>query len=209
MADPKVLTVRNAPPVLDCEGIEAHILATFPAVASQIVGDELTIFVHPNDLVGLIRFTRDDETLSCELLADLSGVHWPAGDTEIELQPATSGWPVHRISREFGVIEVNYIVRSLSRNHWFRIVCGTPDDAAKLPSVTGIHPTANWHEREVYDMFGVDFVGHPELARILMPDDWLGHPQRKDYPLGGIDVEYKNAKHIPPPNERDLREIVE
>ena len=57
-------------------------------------------------------------------------------------------------------------------------------------------------------MFGVVFDGHPNLERILMPEDWLGHPQRKDYPLGGVDIAYKNDKFIPPPHERDLREIV-
>ena len=70
-----------------------------------------------------------------------------------------------------------------------------------VPSVTGVYPTADWQERETYDMFGIVFDGHPALTRILMPDDWDGHPQRKDYPLGGIPVQYKGAT-IPPPDER-------
>jgi NADH-quinone oxidoreductase subunit C len=64
-----------------------------------------------------------------------------------------------------------------------------------------IYPTNDWHERETYDFFGIIFDGHPSLTRIQMPDDWHGHPQRKDYPLGGIPVEYKGAQ-IPPPDER-------
>ena len=63
------------------------------------------------------------------------------------------------------------------------------------------YPTADWHERETWDFFGIVFDGHPALTRILMPDDWPGHPQRKDYPLGGIPVEYKGAT-IPPPDQR-------
>ena len=70
-----------------------------------------------------------------------------------------------------------------------------------MPSVVEVYPTADWHERETWDMFGVVFDGHPALTRILMPDDWEGHPQRKDYPLGGIPVEYKGAQ-IPPPDQR-------
>ena len=70
-----------------------------------------------------------------------------------------------------------------------------------VPSVVGIYPAADWHERETYDMFGIVFDGHPHLTRILMPDDWVGHPQRKDYPLGGIPVEYKGAV-VPPPDQR-------
>jgi NADH-quinone oxidoreductase subunit C len=70
-----------------------------------------------------------------------------------------------------------------------------------VPSVTSVWPTADWHERETYDFFGIVFDGHPSLTRIMMPDDWNGYPQRKDYPLGGVSVEYKGAQ-IPPPDTR-------
>ena len=70
------------------------------------------------------------------------------------------------------------------------------------PASSSVYPTADWHERETWDMFGVVFDGHPALTRILMPDDWDGHPQRKDYPLGGIPVEYKGAE-IPPPDQQE------
>ena len=196
-------------PSVGLDRIQERIVGSFPDVTADIVADELTLHVAPEQLVEVMTFCRDDEELSCELLADLSGIHWPAGDHVIERQVSTTGWPEYRTSREYGVIEVNYVLRSVTRNHWFRLAVATPDDAPRLPSVTGVHLTANFHEREVYDFFGVEFTGHPDLTRILMPDDWLGHPQRKDYPLGGVDVDYKNDKFIPPPDQRDLREVVD
>jgi NADH-quinone oxidoreductase subunit C len=194
---------------LPLEAIAARVKERFPAVTAVEAYGELTLHVAPADLVALLTFCRDDDELDTALLSDLSGVHWPAGDHVIERQTSTTGWPEYRVSREQGVIEILYILRSLSRNHWFRISVATPDDAPKLPSVTGIFETANYHEREVYDFFGVEFEGHPNLTRILMPDDWLGHPHRKDYPLGGVDIPYENDKFIPPPDERDLREVVD
>jgi NADH-quinone oxidoreductase subunit C len=191
------------------EAIAARVTDRFPEVEATEAYGELTLHVEPDQLVALLTFCRDDEELDTALLSDLSGVHWPAGDHIIERQASTTGWPEYRVSREQGMIEVLYILRSLTRNHWFRVSVATPDDAARLPSVTGVFTTANFHEREVYDFFGVEFEGHPDLTRILMPDDWIGHPHRKDYPLGGVDIPYKNDKFIPPPDERDLREVID
>jgi NADH-quinone oxidoreductase subunit C len=82
-----------------------------------------------------------------------------------------------------------------------RLETAVPAEDPRVPSVTSVYPTADWQERETYDFFGVIFEGHPNLTRILMPDDWEGYPQRKDYPLGGVPVEYKGAE-IPPPDQR-------
>lgn len=194
---------------LDLDAIADLLHAQFPDLRVEQVRGELTAFVEPERLLAVLEFARDDGQLSCELLSDLSGVHWPAGEHVIERQQTTTGWPEYRVSREQGVVEVLYVLRSVTRNHWFRLSVATPDDAAQLPSATGIYPTANFHEREVYDFFGVEFTDHPDLQRILMPEDWLGHPHRKDYPLGGVDIPYKNDKYIPPPHERDLREVIE
>ena len=89
-------------------------------------------------------------------------------------------------------------IRTSSR---LRVETTAPDEDPHVPSVVPLYPAADWHERETWDMFGIVFDGHPFLTRILMPDDWVGHPQRKDYPLGGIPVEYKGAT-VPPPDQR-------
>ncbi len=82
-----------------------------------------------------------------------------------------------------------------------RLEVSAPDSDPHIPSLVEVYPTNDWHERETYDFFGLIFDGHPALTRIMMPDDWQGYPQRKDYPLGGIPVEYKGAQ-IPAPDQR-------
>ena len=91
-----------------------------------------------------------------------------------------------------------YHLLSLTHNRRIRVEVTAPDADPHIPSVVATYPTADWHERETWDFFGIVFDGHPALTRIEMPDDWPGHPQRKDYPLGGIDVEYKGAVIHPP-----------
>ena len=94
-----------------------------------------------------------------------------------------------------------YHLLSMTHNRRIRLEVTCPDADPHIPSVVPTYPTADWHERETYDFFGIIFDGHPALTRIEMPDDWPGHPQRKDYPLGGIPVEYKGGT-IPPPDQR-------
>ena len=206
---PTASTGVSGRPALALDAIAERVTARFASVRAEQAYGELTLHVEPDELLAVVTFCRDDDELSCELLSDLSGVHWPAGDHIIARQTSTTGWPEYRVSREQGVVEVLYLLRSVSRNHHLRVSVATADTSPRLPSVTDVYPTANYHEREVYDFFGVEFEGHPDLTRILMPDDWVGHPHRKDYPLGGIDIPYKNDKFIPPPNERDLREVID
>jgi NADH-quinone oxidoreductase subunit C len=122
-----------------------------------------------------------DPDLRFELLSGVSGVHYPHDDGR-ELHAA-------------------YHLLSVTHNRRIRLEVSCPDADPHIPSVVSVYPTADWHERETWDFFGIQFDGHPALARITMPDDWPGHPQRKDYPLGGIPVEYKGAT-IPPPDIR-------
>ena len=119
--------------------------------------------------------------MSFEFCSGVSGVNYP-DDTGREL---------HAV----------YHLLSMTFNRRIRLEVSCPDSDPHIPSIVATYPTNDWHERETFDMFGIVFDGHPALTRILMPDDWPGHPQRKDYPLGGIPVEYKGVT-IPPPDER-------
>jgi NADH-quinone oxidoreductase subunit C len=89
----------------------------------------------------------------------------------------------------------------MTHNRRLRVETSCPDADPHVPSVVPTYPAADWHERETWDMFGIVFDGHPHLTRILMPDDWVGHPQRKDYPLGGIPIEYQGTT-VPPVDQR-------
>jgi NADH-quinone oxidoreductase subunit C len=154
----------------------------FDDAVRKIVVDrgELTLYIGREHLAEVARTFRDDERLRFELCANLSGVDY-IGTAER--------------------LHVVYDLRSMTFRRRIRLEVATTVEDPHMPSVTAVYPTADWQERETYDMFGVIFDGHPALTRILMPDDWDGFPQRKDYPLGGIPVEYKGAS-IPPPDER-------
>ncbi|MEU5209789.1 NADH-quinone oxidoreductase subunit C [Streptomyces sp. NPDC020742] len=142
---------------------------------------ELTFHIEREYLPAVARILRDDPALRFELCTGVSGVHFP-GDKGREL---------HAV----------YHLRSITHNRLIRLEVSAPDADPHIPSLVGVYPTNDWHERETYDFFGLVFDGHPALTRIMMPDDWQGFPQRKDYPLGGIPVEYKGAQ-IPAPDQR-------
>ncbi len=142
---------------------------------------EITFYIRRQHLVAAARTLRDDQGLRFEFCSGVSGVHYP-----------------HEPGRELHAV---YHLLSMTHNRRIRLEVVAPDADPHIPSVVSVYPTADWHERETYDFFGIVFDGHPSLTRIEMPDDWPGHPQRKDYPLGGIPVEYKGAS-VPPPDLR-------
>jgi NADH-quinone oxidoreductase subunit C len=154
-----------------------------PEAVGQITVDrgEITCYVAREHLVGVCRCCRDDPALRFELASSVSGVDYGA---EVPQR-------LHSV----------YHLTSMTYRRRIRLEVAVEVADPHLPSVVEVYPTADWQEREAYDMYGLIYDGHPALTRILMPDDWEGHPQRKDYPLGGIPVEYKGAE-IPPPDER-------
>jgi NADH-quinone oxidoreductase subunit C len=143
--------------------------------------DELTLHIRPERIADVCKTMRDDEALRFELCSSVSGVDYLGADERR--------------------LHVSYHLTSMTYRRRVRLEVAVSPENPRVPSVTSIYPTADWQERETYDMFGVVFDGHPALTRILMPDDWEGFPQRKDYPLGGVPVEYKGAE-IPPPDRR-------
>ena len=141
---------------------------------------ELTLYIKAPYLAEVAQTMRDDEALRYEFCSSVSGVDYLG---------------------ELRRLHVTYHLLSMTYRRRIRLEVAVTTDDPHVPSVTSVYPTADWQERETYDMFGVVFDGHPNLTRILMPDDWEGYPQRKDYPLGGVPVEYKGAE-IPPPDQR-------
>lgn len=142
---------------------------------------ELTIYVSRGAIRAVAQALRDDQDLRFELCLGVSGVHYP-----------------HDTGRELHAV---YHLMSVTHNRNLRVETTCPDTDPKIPSVVDIYPGNNWHERETFDMFGIIFTGHPALTRSLLPDDWVGHPQRKDYPLGGIPVQFKGGT-TPPADTR-------
>jgi len=140
---------------------------------------ELTLHVKRENLVEVALILRDQ--LFFEMCLGVSGVHYPN----------EAGRELHAVIP----------LLSMTHNRRIRMEVSVSESDPHIPSLVEVWAGSNWNERETFDMFGIIFDGHPGLTRILMPDDWRGHPQRKDYPLGGIPVEYKGAT-IPPPDER-------
>jgi NADH-quinone oxidoreductase subunit C len=145
-----------------------------------VAREEVTGIVGRDDLHQCLVTLRDDPDLSFDFLSSLTATDWPNQDPRF--------W-------------VAYELRSMSANHRVRVKVGVPLSDPHVPSVTPLFPTANWHEREVFDFYGVVFDGHPDLTRILLPDDWEGFPLRKDEELGGVNTRYHGAS-IPPVDQR-------
>lgn len=139
---------------------------------------EWTAVIRTESIVDLCRFLRDDPDCQFNFLSDLCGVD------RLNLNQTPR-------------FEVVYHLFSLKFYHRLCLKVSIEETRA-VPSVTGVWSAANWHEREVFDMFGLKFTGHPDLRRILMPDDWVGHPLRKDFPLTYEAPKFSHNKDLPP-----------
>jgi NADH-quinone oxidoreductase subunit C len=143
--------------------IRSAVEAAVPGSVLELIEhrSETTLIVAAERIRDVCRFLRDDQDWRFLLLADIAGADWPQRE------------------KRFDVV---YNLDSPDRNLRVRLKVQTAE-GEPVPSVTDVWSTANWQEREVYDMFGVVFTDHPDLRRILMPEDWEGHPLRKDFPL--------------------------
>ena len=123
---------------------------------------EVTVIVDRSDLLDALAALRDEPALGLDFLSSVTATDWPGRSPRF--------W-------------VAYELYSMTHGHRLRLKVGLEEDDPRIPSVTPLHPTADWHERETYDLAGVQFVGHPNLRRILCVEDWVGHPLRKDYEM--------------------------
>ena len=152
--------------------------------ASEFVR-QLSVFVDASSIVEICDFLKRDEKTPFNYLSDLTCVHFP--------------------DRKATPFEVVYNLYSIPANERVRLKVMTSESAG-VASVTGVWPAANWLEREVFDLFGIRFPGHPDLRRLLLPDDWEGHPLRKDFPLEFVENAW-TEKHLPEMTEVQMEQL--
>ena len=156
----------------------SHIEKTIAAIRDRYVGavedvvefrGETTVVLAADALLSVCQLLRYDAALDYKFLADLGAVDYYPHEPRFA---------------------VAYIPYSMQHNTRFRIKVFVPSGVPELPTMTGVWPSADWPEREAWDLMGIKFAGHPDLRRILMPAEWEGHPHRKDYPLGYEEVQF-------------------
>jgi NADH-quinone oxidoreductase subunit C len=171
---------------MSAEAIAAEKLkAQFPEAVQEVseAHGEVTVVVSRERIVEVCRFLKSEPDLRYDLLTDIAGVDYLGREPRFE---------------------VVYHLYSVPHNRRLRLKVRVPEHDAVVPSVTAVWRTANWHEREAFDMLGLRFAGHPDLRRIYMPDDYPGHPLRKDFPPLGPEVEVDPRQDVrklnqPPP----------
>jgi NADH (or F420H2) dehydrogenase, subunit C len=158
---------------MDINEIHDRLKAKFPDSILEFKPDAIVdpyIVVKASDIKEICAFLSTDPDLKFDYLMSLSGMDY-----------------------NDGTLGVVYHISSMGKNHKIVLKVRVQKDSPEVPSVESIWKTANWHEREAYDLFGIVFVGHPDLRRILLPNDWEGHPLRKDYKV----QEYYQGMKVP------------
>ncbi|MFU8895976.1 MAG: NADH-quinone oxidoreductase subunit C [Gammaproteobacteria bacterium] len=189
------------------ERLAARIMQRFGDDAELLhgVAGELTLVVNPGELIETATALRDEEGLEFAMLVELAGVDYLTyGMDEWKTRQATDTGFSRGVVRGSPPVSsdtpkrfaVAYHLLSLSLNHRLRVRCyPEPGDPPRLPTITNIWPSANWLEREAFDLFGILFDGHPDLRRILTDYGFIGHPFRKDFPLiGQVEVRYDETQ---------------
>ncbi len=145
------------------QGIADKLTERFGGKVLEVKADALNpwVRVEAPSVAEIARYLRDDPALAFDSLMCLSGLDWPKTGTQ----------------------EVVYHLYSFPHRHRIVLKAQVPREAPRLPSVEAVWPAANWHEREAFDLLGIVFEGHSDLRRILLPEDWEGHPLRKDYTI--------------------------
>ena len=176
----------EAPPIPDDE-VAAAIVEKFPGARFERSHTQPVVYVARDVFADVATFLRDEQQFT--MCVDITATdHLLDGERYVPPELVPTGIATER----FEVI-ANYL--SHARNRRIRVICAVPDSDAKVPSLTAVYPGTDFPERETYDMFGIEFEGHPDLTRILMPDDWDGHPLRKDYPSARVPVTFKWDPH--------------
>lgn len=157
------------------EELAAHIAGRRPndVVSTEVAFGQLTVTVTPGSIVEFVEFLRDDASCKFSTLIDLTAIDWP-----------------ERLSR----FDIVWNFLSMWRNQRVRVKAAVREEEM-VPSITPVFPAANWYEREVFDLFGILFSGHPDLRRILTDYGFRGHPLRKDFPTTGYtEVRYDEVR---------------
>lgn len=151
--------------------IAEKIKAVFPDQVIDVVEfrDQASVIVKKDGILPMCRYLHDEADLRFDHLKDLCGVDY--------------------LNKKEVRFEVVYNLYSIRHRHMIRLRAEVPENDTTIHSVTSVWPGADWHERECFDMFGITFKGHPDMRRILLPEDWEGNPLRKDYPLKGPELE--------------------
>jgi NADH-quinone oxidoreductase subunit C len=175
-----------APPKPKADPVEEALRRTVPSAALDSLKDafpdvvleevhhagQVTAVVPKERIVEILRFLHDDPRTAFDLLTDLTALDYPKREARFD---------------------VVYHLYSIPKNHRLRLKVRAADGET-VPSATAVYNAAEWHEREVFDMFGVKFDNHPDLRRILLPDEWQGHPLRKEYPLEGFPEQHMRLR---------------